>query len=175
MAKTAIPTGKPTLNPVQTKPTKVAPVDNDHDEDEDEKEPKIPRVSYSKHEAAKADLADDGRLKCVPSAFDGQLHLAPKKGDFVDEADFLDFRATQAETRAQELVERSARDRETATAIRRYGDPAQRAAIAKRQKMLAEVAALEAGLIAEGVELPPPPMIARKPEAKPEANYPAKG
>lgn len=158
----------PANKPAKTDPTPTKAKGKEAEgEDEEDEAEKVQRVAYTAAEVSAADRGEDGRLKCVPTAFDGKLHLAPKKGDFVDEADFLDFRAAQAETRANELVERAARDRENATAIRKYGDPAQRAAIAKRQKMLAELAALEQGLIAEGVELPPPPMVARKTDDAP--------
>ena len=145
---------KPNKSPA---PTKAARREDEDMEDEDEGPQREPRVAYTAAPESADERNPEGKLTRVPSNFDYTKHLSPKKVDFVDEADFLDFRAVQAETRASDLVNRATRDRETASAIRKYGDPAQRAAIAKRQKLLAEVAALEAGLKASGVELPPSP------------------
>lgn len=159
----AKPTQTPTADPKASKPADpqaakpaAKPTDGQATETQEKPAPE-PRVAYTEAPESKEDRNAEGKLTRIPTGFDYRKHLAPKKADFVDEADFLDFRAGLNETRATELVERAARDRETAKTIREYGDPAQRAAIAKRQKLLAEVAALEASLKADGVALPPAP------------------
>lgn len=95
----------------------------------------------------------EGKIAGVPSDFDGALHLTPKKGEFASAADYYEFRAVIAEAKAQEFAATATKMREEAENIRKFGDPELRAKAKKMAKMREQLAALEAQLQAEGINV----------------------
>lgn len=95
----------------------------------------------------------EGKIAGVPSDFDGSAHLTPKKDDFANPADYYEFRAVLAEAKAAEQTATAAKMREEAENIRKFGDPEMRAKAKKAAKLRETLAALEAQLQAEGIEI----------------------
>lgn len=78
--------------------------------------------------------------------YDPKLHLPPKKDDFKHEYDFLEWKARQADKSA-------AKFRREAEECKTLGSSTQRAASRRLKKIREEMARLEAGLKAEGVDV----------------------
>ena len=95
----------------------------------------------------------EGKIAGVPTDFDGSAHLAPKKDEFANPADFYEFKAVQAEAKAAELSATAAKHREEAENIRKFGDPTKRAMAKRAAKLRDQLAALEQQLQAEGIEV----------------------
>jgi hypothetical protein len=125
--------------------------------------PKITAAEKSKAERAKrveytklcdADqLNEDGVLTAIPGDWDAKKHLPLRKGDFADEAMFLDFRADDMETRGKALLTSAKLIRETAVTHRKFGDPKKRAQVKRAQRMVEQLAKLKEQLKAEGVDV----------------------
>lgn len=121
-----------------------------------EPEPRVDtRVAYVESEEAKAAgiVNADGKLTGAPVGYNYREHKAPKRADFADEADFYEFKAAVMEINAERFVKRAASLRDNAAAMRKYGDPAQRAMVRRRQKLQEQMAELDAQLAADGITL----------------------
>jgi len=118
------------------------------------KEPKekIVKVRYVQTDEAAGILDGDGHLIEAPVNFDPKRHKAPGKKDFASEDVYLEWAAIRVEKRGHSLIERASRMREAADTYRQYGDPAQRKLMKRREKLLAQLAAVDSALEEEGIE-----------------------
>ena len=111
------------------------------------------RQAYALSDAAASIRNSEGRLTGNPwdNGYDEKTHFGPKRGEFASESDFLEFKASTLDRRAQAMVENAAKTREQAAEMRKYGDPAQRAKVRRRQRLLDQLTALNEQLKAEGI------------------------
>ena len=98
-------------------------------------------------------LNADGLLISMPVDFDDTKTRQPRKQDFSDECDYMDWRAGLLETEANELVAMAAKMRETSTTMRAIGDPDKRAKVQKMGRLKAQLEKLEKWAEEEGVDL----------------------
>lgn len=117
-----------------------------------ETEEKKERVAYMTVADASI-LNDEGQLTQVPEDFDGSEHLTPRKADFANEADYLEFKAVQADLRITHLAAQAEKWRKEAEHIRQFGDPEQRAKVLKAQRLKDQYAALRSQLEEEGLDV----------------------
>lgn len=147
---TAKPTAKPTAS---NKPTtqRVAgstkpKAEGDADADEEE-QPKKERTDYAGTRNA------DGRLTAVPTDFDRKEHKPLKRPDFVSDDLYQEWKAGQLEMHGNEMLERAKKLRAQAEAVRKYGDPAQRAKVKKVQKLADMFTQMREQLAKEGIKI----------------------
>tara|TARA_R110002096_G_C14661938_1_gene728435 strand:- start:28495 stop:28920 length:426 start_codon:yes stop_codon:yes gene_type:complete len=115
------------------------------------REPKVRVAFLSLMEGDAIDA--EGKIVGVPEGYDSKEHLAPKRTDFANDADFLDFQANIFDAVAAEKSERAEMYRTQATELRKYGDPEQRKQVQKFQKMAEALKALQGTLASSGVEV----------------------
>ena len=113
----------------------------------DEKIKRVPFMSVA------SDLNAEGKLASNPSDFDGSAHLKPSRDDFANPADFYEFKAGQNEARANDLIASATKYREEAANIRKFVDPVKRKMVKRAEKLKATLAALEAQLAEEGIDI----------------------
>lgn len=113
------------------------------------------RVAYTESsEASSAGIINaDGKITGKVTDFNYQKHRAPKRVDFADEADFYEFKAEVYDINADRFAKRAVSCRENAATMRKFGDPAQRALVRRRQKLQEMMAELDAQLMADGISL----------------------
>ncbi|UOF80072.1 hypothetical protein [Caudoviricetes sp.] len=117
-------------------------------------EPRVDtRVAYVESDEAKSIVNADGKLTAAPIGYDYRKHKAPKRVDFADEADFYEFKAQVYDVNAERFAKRAVSCRENAATMRKFGDPAQRALVRRRQKLQELMAELDAQLAADGISL----------------------
>lgn len=140
------------MGPTSTKKNDKAKAARVKDAGDDvEKAPK--RASYLTAPEAKPLLNAEGQLTARPQGVDFEAYAPLKRGDFANEADFLDHRADYYEWNSARLATRAAEARKSAEQNRKYGNPAMRAQMKKLERMRAQAAELEAQLKAAGAEV----------------------
>ena len=120
-----------------------------------------PTRSVSETEVAKrvpymtvaTNLNAEGKLAANPSDFDGSAHLEPARDDFANPGDFYLFKADQNEAKASDLIASAVKYREEAENIAKFGDPAKRKMAKRAAKLRETLAALEAQLAEEGIDI----------------------
>ena len=115
-----------------------------------EKKAKTPYTSLPEVQRAKD---GNGRLTSMPVPFVPKEHKAPKRTDFANESTFMNFRADVLTARGNAILDNAKRLREEAVQVEKTGDPTKRALLKKAAKMRDSLAALEAQLKAEGIEI----------------------
>lgn len=119
--------------------------------DDVEKEPK--RKSFLEAPEAGPLMNAEKQLTARPQGVDFEKYRPLKRGDFANEADFLDHRADYFEWNSARLANRAVEARKAADNTRKYGNPAVRAQLKKLERMRASMAELEAQLKAAGAEV----------------------
>lgn len=94
---------------------------------------------------------EDGET--VQSGYDPFKHKPLIKTDFASEDVFIDYRAFVAQCKSDAFGKRAKLLVSRANKMRKFGDDKTRKAMKKRDRMRKEMAALEAELTAEGVDL----------------------
>ena len=115
--------------------------------------PKIDLATYT-DSAPQAELDAEGRLTCLPSAWDIDKHEPLKKGDFATEDLFLGWKAAYYDQRAKFFTARAAKIRSDMEALKKFGSPETRKKVRRAQKLAEQLAALNEALKNEGVILP---------------------
>lgn len=120
------------------------------------KEPKekVPAIEYTTLPQARPLLDEEQRLKAVPTDFDFENHAPLKKGDFVLEAHYMQWKASALDFRAASLTARAASLRTEAANLEKFGDPALRSKARKAAKLQERLAELMAELKQAGVTPP---------------------
>ncbi len=134
--------------------TKTETIEPQTDETSTEGKKREPKVRVAFLTLVDASMLDDeGHITAVPEGYDPKEHLAPKRTDFANDADFLEFQAGVFEAVAADKAARAKEYRKQATELRKYGDPEQRKQVQKFQKMVSALKELQGTMKAAGVEV----------------------
>jgi hypothetical protein len=118
-----------------------------------EKKEKTPAPRYQNLPQAKAIMDEEKRLKVVPTDFDFDKHESLRKGDFVSEHLYMEWKAAALDYRAAEFTKRSAELRTEAAHQRQFGDPSTKSKFKRHAKLMEKLKELEKELQAAGVQI----------------------
>ena len=124
------------------------------------REPKVRVAFLSLVDAAMLD--EEGHITGVPEGYDPKEHLAPKRTDFVNDHDFLNFQADVFDAVAADKTARAKEYRAQATELAKYGDPEQRKQVQKFQKMVSALRELQGTMKKAGVEVSLEELLAKE-------------
>ena len=111
------------------------------------------RPKYVNLPQAKAILDEEKRLKAVPSDFSFTEHAPLKKGDFVSEDLYMEWKAALFDHRAVSLTSRANELRTEAAHQRKFCDPSTKSKFKRYAKLAEKMKELEAELKAAGVQV----------------------
>lgn len=103
---------------------------------------RVPHPALKADEKGKATV----QLDDFPADFDPKVHKPLRRGDFKNEAPFLERKATELEARAREL-------RREADEARKLGSQADRAKAKKLRAMMDKMEEIKAQLKAQGIDV----------------------
>lgn len=96
---------------------------------------------------------DDGLFTEAPTNYDHVKYKPLKKSDFLADETYLDHQATICHAKSAIYAKKAEKLERNAEQLREFGDPETRKRAMKLQKMRESLAALEASLIEDGVDL----------------------
>jgi|TARA_R100000501_G_C2607624_1_gene102941 hypothetical protein len=116
------------------------------------KKEKVEKVSFT----SVATCVDENGLINDPNLggeFNSKLHSSPNRRDFDNEATYWNWKAVVADAKSQKNADDAVKFRQNAEDFTKFGDPASRAKMKRRQRLIDQLAALDQQLQAEGIEV----------------------
>ena len=98
-------------------------------------------------------LNEDGKIATVPTEYDPIKNKPIKKSDFADSSIAMDFRAHCRVFRADKFTDLAAKLVRRAERVRKFGDEDTRKKALKRERLIEALAAVNAELEAEGIDM----------------------
>ena len=100
----------------------------------------------------KSMLNPEGKIVGIPEGYNSKEHLAPKRAEFANEADYMDFQANIFESVIASKQARIAKLRANAEELRKYGDPTVRKEVARGRKLAEQLIAIKKSLGSSDVD-----------------------
>lgn len=150
--------GKAAKSDTGTK-TAEAGADGTGNPPDNQKAPRKVKPDFKLTDVGKAQLtavdADGkgGQFTAAPNGFDFESYAPLKAADFEDELHFMGHRANVADAKALIHTERANELRTKIAELEKAGTPEQRKKLARRQKLIDQLAQLDSTLAEEGIEV----------------------